>query len=224
VTLVGFETLCHESRGESGLMFADTERTLGATTYLHLRLGRETSLCDVVFSDVPGEDFRYARDQSIDALRLAYIRRADRFVLLLDGEKISDPGQRQAVVQNARMLLRSLLECGMLGAWSSVDVIFSKADLFSVSAASEQTGAFMKSSREKLRGDFSKVFGSFTFYELAARPPATAPDRDTLSELLNVWMSGTQSTGRRRPRPVTADIESPFERFALFSSESSTDE
>lgn len=219
-TLVAFERRCHASRAESGHSIPETERTSGATAYLHLRLATDDFTRDVVFTDIPGEDFRLARDLSVEGSRLGYIRRADRFVLLLDGAKLSHAATRQAVVQNARMLLRGLFESGMLDTRSSVAVMFTKADLWrSQPDVRQRTAVFLDAACRRLMDDFAGCFGDFSLHEIAARPESEPPDRDALSAMLEHWLIGDTPARSPRSAPPASFLSTPYERFALFRHE-----
>jgi hypothetical protein len=130
-TLIGFETrnyfaLCASNRTEP-----TTPRTI-VSEYLHLRV-RHDDLSgvarDVLLCDLSGEDFREAKDSTDACRRLEIIRRADYFVLLVDGEKLCDSTQRNRSKNEPITLLRNSLDSEMLSSDSSVDVLFTKWDL-----------------------------------------------------------------------------------------------
>lgn len=100
-TTLGFERRCHLARAACRGLSPDTTRTpLGAgQRFLHLAIAhsdRPTQRRDLIISDVSGEFFRQARDSREEARKLAFVGRADHFVLLLDGAKLLSAETRAA--------------------------------------------------------------------------------------------------------------------------------
>ncbi len=205
-TLVGFEKRCHLARIASERARPDTERTLLAqgTRFLHLQTRRE-DLCgpirDLLLTDLSGELFRRAGDSSEECRKLGVLLRADRLVLLIDGERLIDPRRRHQATLEPKMLLRRALDEGMLSQHVHVDVVFAKWDLMQDDAFGTTTAAFVETTTE----EFSKRYGgcvrSLHFYHVAARPDATkrmpiGPDATKempigvgLENLFDAWMA-----------------------------------
>jgi hypothetical protein len=172
ITLVGWEKRCHLSRITSGSEKADTERTLGLKKrLLHLKV-RDKSLAgppqDVLFADLSGEVFKLIRDSTDECQRLEMLKRADHFVLLIDGDKLSRIANRHEAQNNSAALLRSCVDAGMVGKNSFVDVVFSKCDL--LAKADSGTSDFLKSCKEMIQNRFGTRVGRLRFHQIAARP------------------------------------------------------
>ncbi len=211
-TLPGMERRCHPSRVESNRDHATTERTSTYSDddarYLHLRVAREespTESIDLLFTDLSGEVFERARDSVEDCRTLKFLRRADHFVILLDGNKFAQPARRHAVEAEADMLLRSCLDSGMIGASTFVDVLFAKSDDLASAGTPDEVNAFCQSVEARFRHRFTAEVGRLHFARIAARPE---PGRgikfgEGLAECIGRWAS---SSPRQRPmclRPPT---------------------
>ncbi len=173
-TLRGWERRCHMARVACGGSKPDTERTLGLKpTLLHLEvrvfdLARTAQ--SILFTDISGELFERIRDSSQECRRLSLLKRADRFVLTLDGERLSRSEDRQEAFHNGAMILRSCCDEGMLGAHSFVDVLFTKYDLFgSKEQENAETKAFFAYVERTIKERFAHRLGRLRFFRVAAR-------------------------------------------------------
>ncbi len=171
-TLVGWERRCHLARIASGAERPDTERTLGlGQRLLHLRVRNitlEQPIQDLLFADLSGEVFKLIRDSTPECQQLGILRRADHFVLLLDGRKLAALGTRHEALNNGMALLRSCVDAGMIGRYSFVDAIFSKYDLLADAGA--DTSSFLTHATETIRARFGAKLGRLRFHNIAARP------------------------------------------------------
>lgn len=221
-TLPAFEELCHESRMISERNEPDTARTPRSKgmRFLHL-LVREPSLVrpsrQILISNISGEVFEDAKDFEGDARALDFVRRADHFVLLLNGARLADIGSRNTVVTNARMFLRRLLQAQLLGSNSLVDILISKWDLLASSAtkqapndvdstaklieATEQPSAdssaeeasvdaFLQQVETQFERNFSAQLSRLRFVRVAARPQLkdSMVEGYGLEELFGSWV------------------------------------
>jgi hypothetical protein len=163
-TLWAFESRCHGLRVASGRSQAGMERTklTDEQHMLHLKVQSldDGSLMDLLFTDISGEKFRAATQTTEDSTSLTIVKRADHFVLCLDGSKLMEPKERHAVVTNGRSILRAFLEARMLGPWSLVTVLFTKADLF---GDDRDIAAFRKSTETEFRETFKDRLGGLEF-------------------------------------------------------------
>ena len=143
-TLVGFEKRVHNARLASRLSAPRTERSK-FSELLHLRVrtaDRPTPARDLLLCDLWGEDFREARDSIEGCRRLTIIRRADSFVLLVDGAKLAQLESRQRAKNDPIDLLRNILDCEMLAETADVDVVHTKWDLVEASEHKSHIVAF----------------------------------------------------------------------------------
>ena len=190
LTFIGWEQRCHLSRVASGAERPDTERTLGLQhRLLHLRV-RDQELVDgtqdLLFTDLSGEVFKLIRDSTAECQQLGMLKRADHFVLLFDGKKLSERSTRHEAQNNGIALLRSCVDAGMVGSRSFVDVVFSKYDL--ILAAGHDTIEFLGTVRETIKGRLGLKLGRLRFHNIAARPESGPTEYAFgIPELLSSW-------------------------------------
>ena len=214
-SLNGWERRCHLSQIASGNVKADTGRTIGLTqSLLHLRVRRDTDKPqDILFGDLSGELFRAVCDSTEECKRLSVIKRADTFVLLIDGERLSDTSIRHGAFHSARALLRSCLDAQMLDQTSLVDVVCSKYDL--VQARLAETEEYLRHTREKIETEFKSRLGRLRFFDVAARPDTDVlPFGYGLDALFPSWVEDSPYLRRSleyAPKMPTQTTE--FDRF-----------
>lgn len=194
-TLLAFERACFLSRTSSGRDEPDTERTKGtAPRFFHLLLQRvsEPSCADdLMIADVSGEAYKRALNTSADASLLEFVKRGDRFVLLLDGKRLQSKELRQDVFHRAKLLLRSLGEANVLTKRSSVRVAVSKFDLLQPEVCDANTREFVEYVRIELERFGKERFDDFAVIEIASRPQTGSelPYAYGIDRLLNEWMN-----------------------------------
>jgi hypothetical protein len=193
-TFLGFEQICHEGRGVSGRETADTQRTKRSEgrRLFHLRLRVEDCskpAQDILFSDISGEEFDTARDSGEDARELRIVKAAHRFMLLIDGGKITKLKERQQARDEATLLLRTFYEEGHLGKTSKVDVVFTKWDKVNAHDTKAQAEAFATDIERDIITKYSPQLGDLRVFRVTARddegrvPPATG-----LESALTGWV------------------------------------
>jgi hypothetical protein len=131
-TLVAFEERCHFSRIASGMPKADTERTRRTQVlpFLHLAVESNGLHRHLLLSDISGEVFNDIVDSQEATASISELKRADHFLVILDGERLADPTKRQAHVARTATALRSLVQSGTLRTHTKVHLLVSKWDLF----------------------------------------------------------------------------------------------
>ena len=190
-TLIGFERIYHLARAVSQRSTEDTERTKRGTenNLLHFDLvaqddGRRHRL---LISELSGELFEAATTATDHVYAIPYLRRADHVVLFADAEKLSDDSQRQYLLNQLLVLLRSCIENNRLSATSIVTVVVSRYDLL----ASDLDRSFLGFMEARLRHRADSYFRQpIRFLNLAARP-ATG-DVYGLADLLRIWIQEIQ--------------------------------
>jgi hypothetical protein len=179
------------SRLDSGNERAVTERT-GDTDMrlLHLRLsdGADNHQA-LMFSDVKGEVF----EELINGLGtvgnlvpLAW--RADKTILLVDGETIADPATRQTATLQARLLIGTLAQPSGLRKHNQLLIALSKRDLLDDAAATwyeTEAQALDKHARERGLSDVRHL-------EIAARPNNNARPTGLVEVLGWMWAPVTR--------------------------------
>jgi hypothetical protein len=192
-TLPGFERRSHLARIASGRSHPDTERTKSAEEgLLHLKVkradgGRQSR--DLLFTDLSGERFRLIKDSTDECMKFDLLKRADHLVVLIDGDKICQMDRRLGAITDTRMLLRSCLDAGMIGAHSFVDIAVTKYDL--LVAPVEQVAAldFVRTESESLRKDFETRVARLRVVCVAARQgDSSLPTGYQLDNLFRSWV------------------------------------
>jgi hypothetical protein len=191
-TLAGFEQRCYLSRIDSERIAPNTERTLHSDVrYLHLQIWKENfkrGPLDLLFTDITGESFESARDSTAECQHLEFLRLADHFLLLLDGEKLVHKEKRWKVAHEGMGLLRSCLDSKMLSGTSLVNVVFAKFDYLHA-AWNEENDRFLGKLMDEFQKEFDSRVGRLTFSRVAARPTESSKLSfgHGLAELLEDW-------------------------------------
>ena len=132
-TIPGFEKRCHGWRVISGSSEPKMEHTqLSALQWLHLRIRdeeRERPIQDLLFGDYNGEIFDELASGGEAQVDYSFLRRADHVGVVLDGEKLCDPTQREATLQRSVYLVEQLLGGEHLADPRTLFVVLSKLDL-----------------------------------------------------------------------------------------------
>jgi len=191
-TLFGFERASHLGRCASGLPSPETERTSlkMSRRMFHLRLydGNCSSHHNLLLTDLSGEEFENVRNYTDACRELTIIARADHFVLLVDGKKLQDIALRQQARDETDTILRRLVETGMLGIRSRVDILFSKWDLIEQDPAGSRAKDFAATVETQLRERFAQYFAKMRFAPITARrPDGLAPPASGVEGLLPSW-------------------------------------
>lgn len=218
VTLPGFEKACHDGRMASEGEAPATQRTnprLGIRFYhlnLVAQLGRARS--QLLIADMSGELLRDACDSSVDAKNLRVIRRADRFVLLLDGEKLMDVNEREMAFNDARLIFRSLLEEKLIGTWTRVNVVFSKWDV--IELADEPMRDFIVKIQQEILSRFGRSVAHLKFFSVAASPKTKeSPFAFGVADLFKEWVEYDPPVCSPPSVPyVNVKCDREFARFA----------
>jgi hypothetical protein len=220
-SLLGFEEICHLNRLASGGIQPDTQRTrlTDETKFYHLALrGAEPPAVrrDVLLSAMSGELFRMAKDSTEDAERLTFLRRADTVVVLVDGERLSNTGQRTNAQADAADILDSLLDAGMVSPSCQVDIVFSKLDR--ITAAGQPSLDFLAKTQEKFKIRFRDRIAHLTFRKIAARPAPSLCQQNSdgsLAEAFVSWMTTVSPSEQDEYQGVPAPSrdEREFSKF-----------
>jgi hypothetical protein len=199
-TLPGFDERCCLARTASGISNADTERTKPGVDriFLHLRVrakDKDALIKNMLIVDLSGEHYKDAKDSIDECRRLSLIRRADHFVMLLDGEKLLQPDRRQSAKNDAIMLLRSCLDAGQLGPRSLVDVLFSKWDLIQTNKEQTESVAYINQVEASIKNQFETSFGRLRFFRIAAmKEKGSLPIGYGIKEPFPSWVEDTSET------------------------------
>jgi hypothetical protein len=220
-TLPALERRCHLGRIDSGRAAAETARTLagGGQRWLHLRVRAARdggAVRELLVTEIAGDTFRLAKDSSDECQRLTISRRADHFVILVDGGKLLQRPSRLAAANDPAMTLRSLLDAEMLGRRSFVDVVFTKWDLVLGSPAAAEIDEFVGAFAEKTRQHCQPRLGRVRFARVAVRPAAGAAVAygHGLGDLFRAWVEDSAAFASSAREPVSLpEGASEFDRF-----------
>lgn len=209
-TLQGFERRCHSARAESGLTEPKTERTKPGEglRFLHLRTWNccTEEETDLLLGDMSGELYRNMRDSSDECAKYAFMRRADQFVVLLDGDKLHRGLHAQAFA-SCNDLVRALLDAGILGSQSVLSFVTTKWDLLQGDSAQEGRVSELE---RRFTGTFRSRVRDIAVARVAARPK-TGDTPIGLLNLLHRWISVSN------PLPKESFVvTSPARAFDLF--------
>lgn len=176
-TCLGLDRRCFLGRTISRGIEPNMERTKVGTEQrlIHFRVRREDlsePARDVLITDISGEEYEDIR-HSIDECRdFSLFRRADHIVLLVDGARIADSGQKHAAKVEAEQLLGFLHDAGHFHRSCCVHVLVGKCDLL-VDEAAKRFSGLLKD--EILRGFQTKI-ANLSVGDIAARPRQETPE------------------------------------------------
>lgn len=219
LTLPGFEQRCFDARPESGRDRPHTQHTSVGEKLriLHLCLVNQRSKqrLNLLLGDLAGEWYRDCRRSTSDAQELHFLRKTDRMCLLLDGKRLSDSINRQSELSDAEGTMRSLIEAGVLGMCSKIDVVCSKWDLI---YKNEKASSFVQHAFNKIRQAFQKNVAELNFDKIAARPDTAreeVPLGFGLDILISRWTAADPPMVRvETPLSSEQESEREFCRFA----------
>jgi hypothetical protein len=137
-TALGFERRAHGARIDSGQLHERFPPTLDEDAFLlHMRVrSPEGELVELVFADIGGGVFERVREGRPLLQELPLAAHGDRFIVVLDGEALSIPGESEIAATRAMRQIVALRTSGALRASARMAIALTKAD--AVSAAGEQ--------------------------------------------------------------------------------------
>jgi hypothetical protein len=185
-TALGFERRAHWQRldcGQSEARFPPTPP--GDAVLLHLRVRRpDGERVELLLSDLAGEQFERVREGRPLRAEIPWAARADRFVIIVDGEALSRAGESEIAVTRVERLLRSLQTASAVRERARVALVLTKAD--TLSAAGESAVARHESPLADVARESDP---EATWIRTAALAPAGA-DPQGLGAL-TAWLCGT---------------------------------
>lgn len=169
-TLDAFDQRHFASRVSSGNSHAETERTESEDMrVLHLRVASASQdVVDLMLSDIRGEFF----EDLINGLPptgglLPLVRRADKVLVIVDGDRVAAAADRQTAIREARLLIGRLTDPGWMDSDTPLQVTLTKLDLID----SEATLAWYGDQETKLvRFAHDRGLVNVTAARISARP------------------------------------------------------
>ena len=172
LTLPGFERRCYLARTTSRMEKPDTRRTplSSGVHYFHLAV-RDSVLNDpirhIIIGDASGERFRTLHMNREDVLAMKPLLAAmDRTVFMVDGRHLANPVKRQQARTRARVLVRSLIETGVLCTDSKIDFVISKWDYIVEYQIEDFAEALLKEAQDT----YASSVQEFAVHRVSARP------------------------------------------------------
>ncbi len=223
-TLIGFEQRCHSARISSKNSNALTKRTQRgiSDSILHLSLRDnhyQEEKKDLLITDFSGEDYdSVIANVELAKLEFNIIKRADNFVLLVDGNNISHKNYRQSTKQQSILLLKTFVDGGLLGCDSRVDVLISKYDIVKLRCEDPKILRFIDTFKKEIETDFSKSFKQLRIYEIAARPSPETEEIGLgygLEKLIPNWVESNSEHGHNEYVEYKPNSYSEFNMFAF---------
>jgi len=171
MTLPAFEKRCHHARSECGNATPDTQRTSlsDGLGFLHLALHcSESGRVDLLISDRSGEFYSAIADNRENCNSLHEVARADHVLFLVDGEKLASD-ERHGVINDARMMIATLMEGKVLGVGQRVGIVLTKYDLVFSSELKERVERDFTSFVNKLEETYGASLAEIKAFKIAAR-------------------------------------------------------
>lgn len=182
-TLDAFDGRHYPCRLDSGNPYPLTERTTDTDTrFLHLCVadasGRRHAL---LMTDMWGELFKDVALGANVADRVPVASRADKTIVIIDGEEVADETKREAALRNARTLIGAFASKGGPRSDAPMMILLSKADALGGNANDWYEGRLTKLVEFAVASGFASV----EEHRVAARPLAADPEG--LEKILQ-WM------------------------------------
>jgi len=188
-TLDAFDARHFEVRYDSGKLAATTSRTQEEDMrVLHLRLSDGVRQRVLLPSDIRGEFFEHIVNGQPVAQEVAVASRADKTMVLVDGEQVADLSTRHLATRNARLLIGGLTDAGGLQSRRPMAIVLTKADKL----AAEPLRWYHDHVHEL--EDWARERGAdpVCSFDIAARPEDDPGRPRNLDEML-MWMWETSS-------------------------------
>jgi len=187
-----FEHVCHDARAASRRGTPHINRTpRGEVRFYHLDVAGDgdDALLSLVLADRAGEEYRGAIDDVSFVEGFPEVRRADTLTLLVDGERLLDPGARHNLRSEVTLILRAMIEGGAIQSGMRLAVVLTKKDLIYQSPRLEGTEADFADLVATIERQCEGVFSAVRPFRVAASPKTDAVRRgEGIDELLTFWL------------------------------------
>jgi hypothetical protein len=176
-TSVGLDRRCHLGRTISRGIAPNMERTqVGAPQrFIHFRVRREDlseASRDILITDISGEEYEDLRHSMPECREFPLFRRADHIVVLVDGDRLANPADKNAAKFETMQFLGFLRDAGHFERRCNVHVLIAKCDLLAKPSA-QRFAAQLKSD---ITLKFSKCTRNLYVGDIAARPQQETTD------------------------------------------------
>jgi hypothetical protein len=221
-TLVGFEEKCFDSRVRSERKTPDTPHTSlqQGLEFFHLRLRKTPSnpFRELLFADLSGELYERAIKNASELREKEFeiLPRCDYFLLLLDGQKLLDTGQRQDVRRDGVTFVQRCQESGLLRPDTVLQILISKWDI-----VARQPGEAQDQCRQFVLSHFTEsvLHRKVEVIPIASRPDAESQGIEKLFGIRGIfsdWATAVPALLQRKTHEVNkAPVRRMFNRFTV---------
>lgn len=209
-TLVALDKRHLPTRYASGNVAATTERTQPEHEGLiHLRIVKEERTVPLFFTDLRGERFEHVTDGVPAAGEVPNVARANRTMVLIDGEKIGDVALRQTAMHRGRQLIGGLTELGGVTLGRPMAIVLTKQDLVDA----DQLKWFAEQARPL--AEFACERGADASIMTIAARPDSAPDSPQGLEHVVTWLTAQMPKSADEPDPLVNPADRQFWRLTV---------
>jgi ABC-type branched-subunit amino acid transport system ATPase component len=190
-SLVAFERACHHARAVSLRDIPHTVRSPHVEVHFyHLQVGYGTAnLANLLLADRAGEEYRAATDDILSCNEFSEIIRADAMTLLVDGRRLLDLLERQAVKSELIMIMQALIDSGITKSEQRVAVVLTKLDEIMASDKGGRAIEDFDALVSRIRDLFGHNFLKIEPFRIAACPASDkVPLGQGVAELLGFWL------------------------------------
>src|SRR5258708_12208228 len=199
LSLIGFERRCFDERINSGRAQPYTLKTPlnEDIRFLHISLrssSEQSKVMHFVFSDIAGEKFKEAGENSNHMINLPVLKQAKLINFIIDGERVADSGKRHSTIFTAEQFIRRALDTGIFDQETELNIITSKFDTLEGLKGFNYENAIVDYFNRK----FASRVGKLSFFKIAARPRENHEKFQLgwgLDALLNNWVNLKDAPG-----------------------------
>ena len=217
-TIQGYEDRSFYTRINSKQSIATTPRTSRGLQelFLHLRLfdNSKKQKINYLFADLSGEEIQ-AHMANVESLvqNMPFLKYADSLTVILDGERLAKKNQRNGVIEEAAMMIRTIFDAGLYSSITKVQLVISKHDIIRM-ADDSNTSDFIASNVQELRSLIENYTKRVTLHEIAAMPRETSLDVGFgLEDLLVAWAYAPPYLHNHTQYNVTYPLKSEFNKL-----------
>lgn len=173
-TLDAFDSRHFPCRESSGNSYPETVHTTDTDMrFLHLRVANATGERQaLLMTDLWGELFESIALGAKVAERVPVALKADKAIVIIDGQEVADVTRREAALRNARTLIGSLASEGGLRLDAPLMVLLSKADVL----GAKDMDWYGPKVAPLVEFALGSGFTTVEEHRVAARPPSADPE------------------------------------------------
>jgi hypothetical protein len=200
----------HGTRESSGLTHPDVPRTEDEEMRLvDLRIHRDGKRLPLMLSDIRGELFDGIVGGGPVAKVVPLAARADRLMILIDGEQVANDFKRSVVLTWSKQLIGGLTEAGGIDTGTPTAIVLSKADLVD----DEHSQWFAEEAEDLRQLALERGCGPTEIFMVAARPDASPHEPIDLHPLFE-WL--TAGSAEVAEMPINdKDVGRSFWRWGM---------